>query len=117
MRISDWSSDVCSSDLLLVEQVNLTAIGTEPPMAKMREYLGTAAADAAWKWTFHPPTPGEDVDEDYWAVRVPVDFQLYDVQAPGYGKWQVYLTGPRGTALWARDDAAQDAIHTGGSLP
>src|SRR3546814_3191667 len=29
---------------LLVEQVNLTAIGTESQMAKMREYLGTAAA-------------------------------------------------------------------------
>src|SRR3546814_1636858 len=51
---------------LLAEQVNLTAIGTESQMAKMREYLGTAAADAAWKWTFHPPTTGEDVDEDYW---------------------------------------------------
>src|SRR3546814_20895605 len=86
-------------------------------MAKMREYLGTAAADAAWKWTFHPPTTGEDVDEDYWAVRVPVDFQLYDDKAPGYGKWQAYLPGPRGTALWARDDAEPDAICAGGIHP
>src|SRR3546814_8809240 len=53
---------------LLVEQVNLTAIGTESQMAKMREYLGSAAADAAWKWTVHPPTTGGDVDEEYWAV-------------------------------------------------
>src|SRR3546814_19574313 len=30
---------------LLVEQVNLTEIGPEPPVAKMHEYLGTAAAE------------------------------------------------------------------------
>src|SRR3546814_11591329 len=86
-------------------------------MAKMREYRGTAAADAAWKWTFHPPTTGEDVDEDSWAVRVPVDFQLYDDKAPGSGQWQAYLPGPRGTALWARADAEPDALFAGGLHP
>jgi hypothetical protein len=99
---------------LFIEQVNLTAMGTEPQMAKIREGLGKAAVDAAWRWTFHPPTTGDDVDEESWAVRVPVDFNLYDDKAPGYGKWQAYLPGPRSTASWARDDASPDAIAAGG---
>jgi len=102
---------------LFIEQVNLTAIGTESQMAKIREQLGKAAVDAAWKWTFRPPTTGEDVGEDAWAVRVPVDFHLHDDKAPDYGKWQAYLPGARNTAPWARDDASPDAIVAGGVHP
>ncbi|MDN5780658.1 MAG: energy transducer TonB [Luteimonas sp.] len=102
---------------LFVEQVNLTAIGREAEMAKMREQLSKAAVDAAWKWTFHPPTTGEAIGEDSWAVRVPVEFDNYDNKAPGYGKWQPYLPGQRRTATWAQDDASPDTVAGGGVHP
>lgn len=102
---------------LFVEQVNLTAIGTEEEMAQMRERFGQAATKAAWKWTFHPPTTGDAVDEAHWAVRVPVAFMLYDTAGPRYGTWQAYLPGPRATASWAQDDAKPDAIAGVGLHP
>ena len=98
---------------LFVEQVNLTAIGTEEEMAQMREHFSKAASKAAWKWTFHPPTTGDHVDDAYWAVRVPVDFLLYGETEPKYGAWQAYLPGPRTTASWAQDEASSDAIVAG----
>src|SRR3546814_12660194 len=39
---------------LLVEQVNLTAIGTECPNAELREYLVPAAAGSTQKCNVHP---------------------------------------------------------------
>jgi hypothetical protein len=98
---------------LFVEQVNLTAIGTEDEMEKMRESFSKAATKAAWKWTYHPPTTGDDVDDAYWAVRVPVDFMLWDEKPPRYGTWHAYLPGPRATASWAQDGASPDAIVAG----
>src|SRR3546814_7588755 len=47
LRISDWSSDVCSSDLFLVRQISLTADGREivraAMIAKPQLSLGRAA--------------------------------------------------------------------------
>jgi len=102
---------------LFVEQVNLTAIGTEPEMVQIREHLAKAATGAAWKWTFHPPTTGETVDDEHWSVRVPVAFELDRPETPRYGKWQAYLPGPRQTASWAQDGASPDAIAAGGLRP
>src|SRR5690606_19264913 len=102
---------------LFVEQVNLTTLGTEAQMAAVREVLGKAATEAAWKWTFHPPTTGEEVDDDHWTVRVPVEFRLYDDKPAAYGQWEAYLPGPRTTAAWAQDDVSPDAIAAGGLQP
>ena len=102
---------------MFVEQVNLTTLGTEAQMATVREVLSKAATDAAWKWTYHPPTTGEHVDDDYWAVRVPVEFRLYDDKPAAYGRWEAYLPGPRATAAWAQDGVSPDAIAGGGLHP
>jgi hypothetical protein len=99
---------------LFVEQVNLHTIGTEAEVAKMRELLAKTAIEAAWKWTFHPPTTGQAVREAHWTVRVPLEFDLGgSKKAPGYGTWQAYLPGPRRTAPWAQDDASPDAVAAG----
>lgn len=102
---------------LFVEQVNLTSLGTEDQMAKIRERLSEAATAAAWKWTFHPPTTGESVDDEYWPVRVPVEFTLYDDKPVAYGQWQAYLPGPRAAAAWAQDGVSPDAIAGSGLHP
>src|SRR3546814_20174541 len=41
MRISDWSSDVCSSDL----NADITVIGERPKIGPYREQIRTALAD------------------------------------------------------------------------
>src|SRR3546814_8409069 len=41
MRISDWSSDVCSSDLRLTEQIDLEIADAQPGL---RDYRGAAPA-------------------------------------------------------------------------
>ena len=104
-------------DDLFVEQVNLTTLGAEAQMVRMRDKLAKAAAEAAWKWTFRPPTTGQAVDEDYWAVRVPVEFTLGEDKPAAYGQWSAYLPGPRATAIWAQDDVSPDAIAGGGLQP
>src|SRR5690606_26005401 len=65
----------------------------------------------------HPPTTGEEVDDDHWTVRVPVEFRLYDDKPAAYGQWEAYLPGPRTTAAWAQDDVSPDAIAAGGLQP
>lgn len=102
---------------LFVEQVNLTSLGTEDQMAKIRERLSKAATEAAWKWTFHPPTTGESVGDEHWAVRVPVEFTLGDDKPAAYGQWQAYLPGPRAAAAWAQDGVSPDAIAGSGLHP
>src|SRR3546814_10356189 len=97
MRISDWSSDVCSSDLvrmggegvvylllkigrqgtvedMAVEQVNLTAYASNWKMQRIRLGLAEAAVESARKWTFHTPSTGDLAEDEFWSARVPVDF-------------------------------------------
>lgn len=102
---------------LLVEQVNLAVLDTEDQMARMRKQFGDAATAAAWNWTYHPPTTGEEVDDPHWTVRVPVSFELDGDKPAGYGQWQAYLPGPRARAAWAHDGASPDAIAGGGVYP
>src|SRR3546814_2461432 len=46
MRISDWSSDVCSSDLLLQRRVDQKGGGDQPLRARRLQPLGLAVEDA-----------------------------------------------------------------------
>src|SRR3546814_6216706 len=48
MRISDWSSDVCSSDLIILE------LGSDNPIASP-----THAIVSAVYWPPHAPAPGQ----------------------------------------------------------
>src|SRR3546814_13024013 len=45
MRISDWSSDVCSSDLALIQQMSLSAHDQHRPLVAILRPCGKALCD------------------------------------------------------------------------
>lgn len=101
----------------IVEQVDLTSLGSEGKMAHIRRVLGDAAIEAARKWTFRPPTTGELAGLPYWSLRVPTEFNLgYNPKTVPYGGWKSYIPGPRQQAPWITDENAQGtAGATGGA--
>ncbi|MBD3681363.1 energy transducer TonB [Stenotrophomonas sp. Br8] len=107
---------------VVAEQVNMGVVAPEHAMKKMRDMLAKASISEARKWTFTPPTSGEDKGLAFWTVRVPVTFALSEKgsrQPPSpYGRWQAYIPGPRQQAPWrTTDDAAQvgsDLLPAGG---
>jgi hypothetical protein len=100
----------------VAEQVNLRVVATEGVMARWRRALGDAARSTAKDWRFAPPTRGELVDEPYWVVRTPVDFFFPGNSPYEYGRWQLYVPGPRETPEWSRDkhSMGSDALADGG---
>lgn len=86
----------------VVEQVNLRTIGTDKEMASWRSALTDATLKAVRGWKYNPPASGELADDDYWLVRVPVDFKI-DNKKHVYGKWEMYIPGPRQTLPWKSD--------------
>lgn len=94
----------------VVEQVNLRAVDTERAMPQWRELLARSALEAARRWTFRPPTRGEEMDRPFWSARVPVDYLMAGTRQPEYGQWEVYIPGPHQPAPWSeREDAALGA--------
>jgi hypothetical protein len=89
---------------VIAEQVNLDQYDTQTAMARYRKALADASLDAARQWTFHPPTAGSTVEDPYWVVRVPVNFNLHQIGTPYkkhvYGSWEAYMPGPRQTPPW-----------------
>lgn len=102
---------------VFAEQVNLRVVGTEREMERMREMLARPALAAARRWTFSIPTTGDDADDEYWSLRVPVEYMLHGDKVPGYGEWQAYIPGPRQKAPWStrdlRADESPDAMIAG----
>jgi TonB family protein len=95
----------------VAEQVNLGAYGND---------MDDAALKAAKDWTFNTPTTGKHVDDPYWDVRVPVNFNIHvaDTPAPDtYGKWEVYIPGPHQPIPWLKSGLqttpSSDAIPEG----
>lgn len=88
-----------------VEQVNLTVVADARTVQSVRDRLAKAAVAGARRWTFTPPSTGDDVDEPYWGVRVPVEFAFIGDRSVGYGEWSAYLPGPRHRPAWAQPDA------------
>ena len=91
---------------VVAEQVNLRVVTTENMMVKLREMFAQASITAARKWQFAPPTRGDDVDAEFWSVRVPVDFEM-GTQRPSYGRWIGYIPGPKEKAGWVDPDLAE----------
>ena len=90
----------------------MTVVAPERAMARMRDILAKASISGARKWTFVPPTTGEDSTRDSWTVRVPVTFALNDngnAQPERYGRWRAFIPGPRQAAPWRKPDAAGQA--------
>src|SRR3546814_15047262 len=97
MRISDWSSDVCSSDLLaLVNRLTVTAalryedypgMGrvTTPKLGLVYEPVRNIAIKASWGRSFKAPT----LYQQY------VGYETYLLPASAYG------AAPSGTILYA----------------
>lgn len=101
----------------VAEQVNLKTLGSTREMSSWRDAFAKSALAAARKWTFVPPTKGEDVDDDYWQVRVPVDYQMGYERVAKYGQWDAYLPGPRMSAPWQEPElsaSAPDAVDGSG---
>lgn len=86
---------------VFAEQVNLRAVGSERDMERMRTLLARPALAAARRWTFSIPTTGDDADDEYWSLRVPVEYLLHDQKLAGYGEWQSYIPGPLHKAPWS----------------
>jgi TonB family protein len=101
------------------EQVNLSAVDRARAMEGWRHILATAALKAAKTWKFQPPTRGDEVDNPYWRVRVPVAFIRHGGVKPKYGEWFAYIPGPRQSAPWAEDkgSSGSDALVAGGVYP
>jgi len=95
------------------EEVDLDQYATQQAMDKFRKVLATASLDAARQWTFHTPTQGSAVNDPYWVVRVPVNFNLAVTDQPNkqhaYGTWQPYIPGPRQTVPWISAELASEA--------
>lgn len=104
----------------IAEQVNLRIIASERQMATLRALLADAALNAAKRWTFIPPTRGDEVDAAFWSVRVPVDFIPMDARQPKAHEWHAYVPGPRQPIPWYDDSSlssAADALGAGGVYP
>lgn len=102
---------------VIAEQVNMTVAGPERTMVKLREVLAKASISNARKWTFNPPTSGEDLTRESWTVRVPVSFAFSDDRNAAVernGRWRAFIPGPRQRAPWIADDAA---VTSGDLLP
>ena len=80
---------------VVVEQTNLASIGTARQMERLRSQLEQSSLTAARTWRFSPPTTGEDAGQDYWPLRVPVEYSLADKRKPRYGQWIAYHPGER----------------------
>src|SRR5690606_35304582 len=104
---------------VVAERVNLRTYGTEPQMARMRESFANASLAAARRWTFNPPTTGDQAGEDYWVTRIPIQYTIDDGRRRRNVavSWETYLPGPRQPRPgWAPEqDSGSDAV-TPGSL-
>ena len=109
---------------VVAEQVNLDQYGTSNEMRLYRKMLADASLLAARQWTYNLPTHGKSVNDPYWQVRVPVNFNLLpfgERPKETYGRWHGYIPGPRETPQWisqtllseAPDATPDDALHTG----
>ena len=104
---------------VIAEQVNLRYVAGENAMERWRRLLAKVSMSAAKRWRFKIPTTGDAVDDAFWSVRIPVDFDLGDSGSPPYGAWRSYIPGPRTTAWWVEGDTASgaDAYLAGGIYP
>jgi hypothetical protein len=82
-----------------VEQVNLRALGSARDSDDWRRAFSEASLRAAKRWTFNIPAAATPDEGPFFAVRVPIDYQLQG-EAAQYGTWSTYIPGPRQTIPW-----------------
>lgn len=100
---------------VVVEQVNLDAVGSVEQMSAARATLAGTAAEAARHWSFKPARMDEHVP--YRFLRAVVRFGRRNRPSDG---WKTYLPGPHQTAAWrsanpenagSSDDLPEDGVH------
>jgi hypothetical protein len=98
------------------EQVNLGTVGSDSDLRVWRKSLANPSVQAARNWTFTVPTTGPHANDPFYVVRAPITFAL-DRTGDRYGKWEVYVPGPKETAEWAKEDrkdgGSSDAVTDG----
>lgn len=104
------------------EQVNLRVIGNSRQMDLVRKELADASKRAVKTWTFTPPTTGQEANEPYWLVRLPVQFLMDGDNPATDSQWDTYVPGPRNTDMpWAKQELQTagnpDALPEGGIYP
>lgn len=106
---------------VVVEQTNLTALGSAREMDRIRSSLERASVREARRWRYEPPVAGEEADAPYWAVRVPVEYHIDSSPTPDYGQWVAYHPGERAPRPdWAKRDApgfSPDLLAAGATHP
>lgn len=98
-----------------VEQVNLRSAANATTSARIRKLFSDAAIDAARKWTFRPPTTGDQADAPYWSVTASISFLIHGDPVDDYGDWIGYIPGPHQPAPWLRqaERNSNDALADG----
>jgi TonB family protein len=89
-------------------QTNLTVVSNARDMASWRTLFEKSAVNAARAWTFAPPTVGNSAAAASWVIRVPVQYAFKGMREEGYGKWEVYIPGPRNPVPWMSTKVAAD---------
>ena len=86
----------------VIEQVNLTVLGTDKQMEDARVALGDSSLALVRKWTFSVPTQGESAGKPYWSGVLPIFFDGLDSSGPSqqYGRWRAYVPGPCAAVPW-----------------
>lgn len=102
---------------VVVEQVNLKSPAAGYEAERWRKVFGASAAARAREWTFKPPSSGSEAGDEFWSVRVPVDYAFHGNEK--YGVWQPYLPGPRQPVPWLteQDLGSPEALAAGGLYP
>jgi hypothetical protein len=105
----------------VAEQVNLEVVASEKEMERWRRRLADTSIRQAARWSFIPPTEGQEARFDHWVLRVPVVFSLDDPRdrKTAYGRWQAYVPGPRQPNPWQEDEEgtgfSPDTLAPGGA--
>lgn len=101
------------------ERVNLRVLASEAEMERVRQRLSRVTLDVARRWTFTPPTKGVEADNDFWHVRMPVDYVGPDAKSPKENEWTGYVPGPRSVIPWLDYEGLlpPDALAGGGIYP
>src|SRR3546814_16854838 len=113
MRISDWSSDVCSSDLSTVHRISRSAmIGAGMTPAALAtlddESLIEAVQRQTFKFFWEGAHPGSGLAPDRRTTRdEPVD-DLAAIGGTGFGVMALIVAAARG---WVPRDAAGERLN------
>ena len=100
---------------VIIEQVNLTVLGTEVEMAKARRILGNNTLASLRKWVFDVPTQGDQAGKPYWVGILPVQYGIAGTEARAkYGEWEKYIPGPRTEIPWADPNGGPMQANRGG---